>query len=129
MQQQQLQRMQELAPLEEEDADQEPLLSQGLRDKIAGEPWLRAQLAGYLYAKMNELDADEGPRFPLYSAAAATAARTGQDTASGEAPPRRFARARSDPMAPPPLYRKKSVDQKQIRFHQCYFNPISCFKK
>ena len=44
MQQQQLQRMQELAPLEEEDADQEPLLSQGLRDKIAGEPWLRAQV-------------------------------------------------------------------------------------
>ena len=37
--------MQELAPLEEEeDADQEPLLSQGLRDKIAGEPWLRAQV-------------------------------------------------------------------------------------
>ena len=51
------------------------------------------------------------------------------DAVSGEAPPRRFARARSDPMAPPPLYRKKSVDQKQIRFHQCYFNPISCFKK
>ena len=44
LQQQQLQRMQELAPLEEEDADQEPLLSQGLRDKIAGEPWLRAQV-------------------------------------------------------------------------------------
>ena len=39
------------------------------------------QLAGYLYAKMNELDADEdaarrSSRFPLYSAAAA--ARTGQ---------------------------------------------------
>ena len=36
--------MQELAPLEEEDADQEPMLSQGLRDKIAREPWLRAQV-------------------------------------------------------------------------------------
>ena len=25
---------------------------------------------------------------------------------------------------------KKSVaDNKQIRFHQCYFNPISCFRK
>lgn len=29
------------------------------------------------------------------------------------------------------LYHKKSMNDnnKQIRFHQCYFNPISCFKK
>ena len=54
---------------------------------------------------------------------------TQAEAVSGEAPARRFARDRSDPMAPPPLYRKKSVDQKQIRFHQCYFNPISCFKR
>ena len=43
MQQQQLQRMQEFAP-EEDDTEQQPLISQELRNKIAGEPWLRAQV-------------------------------------------------------------------------------------
>ena len=43
MQQQQLQRMQEFAP-EEDDTEQEPLISQELRNKIVGEPWLRAQV-------------------------------------------------------------------------------------
>jgi hypothetical protein len=25
--------------------------------------------------------------------------------------------------------KKSMTDNKQIRFHQCYFNPISCFRK
>ena len=29
----------------------------------------------------------------------------------------------------PSGFMKKSIDEKnKIRFHQCYFNPISCFK-
>lgn len=90
------------------------------------------QLAGYLYAKMNGLDAaeedfanDGPPQFPFYSAA--DTAGLGEVAQLGE-PTRRVARARPQPVAPP-LYRKKSMDQKQIRFHQCYFNPISCFRK
>ena len=87
------------------------------------------QLAGYLYAKMNDLDGEEdfatdSQQFPFYPAAAANIG--GLAEAQGET--RRVARARPQPI-PQPLYRKKSMDQKQIRFHQCYFNPISCFRK
>ena len=86
------------------------------------------QLAQYLYAMINEPGtddggggsggaADESVRYPLYSA-----------EAKAERSPRTAARARAQPAMP---FRKKAMgdDQKQIRFHQCYFNPISCFRK
>ena len=82
------------------------------------------QLAGYFYAKMNEIEDNSddedfaSPQFPLYSPEALGETRRVA----------RVARARAQPIQPP-LYKKKSMDQKQIRFHQCYFNPISCFRK
>ena len=78
-----------------------------------------------MYAMINEPEtddgggggaADESARYPLYSA-----------EAKAERSPRTAVRVRQQPMP----FRKKAMgdDQKQIRFHQCYFNPISCFRK
>ena len=79
---------------------------------------------------MNDLDGEEDfatdsqQQFPIYPAANTG----GRGLGLGQGETRRVARSRPQPI-PPPLYRKKSMDQKQIRFHQCYFNPISCFRK
>ena len=41
--------------------------------------------------------------------------------------PEIFMNKRGSPTDPRDFIKKSLTDNKQLRFHQCYFNPISCF--